>query len=67
MSSNGRSPLPAPDLTLPATAEDVAALRRARAPRALGDEEYLRLLAACRATQEQLRARRGPRGEPFRL
>ena len=64
MRSNERSHL---DLDLPATVEDVAALRRARASVRMSGEEYLRFLAQFSFSPAALRARRGPRGEPFRL
>jgi len=50
------------------TAADVAALRRASRASAGGERDYLAFLARFPpATTESLRARRGPRGEPFRL
>jgi hypothetical protein len=53
---------------LPTTAADVAALRRAAAPRRIGLEEYLRFLARLDpASPGALRGRPGPRGAPFRL
>jgi hypothetical protein len=53
---------------LPTTAADVAALRRAAAARRLELEDYLRFLAGLGSPPpEALRARPGPRGEPFRL
>ncbi len=54
---------------LPVTPADVEALRRARqAASAMDSGAYLRFLAAQpQATPEELRARRGPCGPPFRL
>ena len=63
MSSSARWPA----IEVPATPEEVAALRRARRPVALSGEAYLKFLAQFRATSDQLRARKGPRGAPFRL
>lgn len=52
---------------LPTTGADVEALRRHR-PRAMGWEDYLRLLAALPPSPDTLRARPGPRGDqPFEL
>jgi hypothetical protein len=63
-----KSNAPAPDFELHATAEDIAALRRARAAAArMTGEEYLRFLARFTWSPAALRARRGPRGEPFKL
>lgn len=56
-----------PAIEVPATPEEVAALRRARRPVALSGAAYLRFLSQFSATAEQLRARKGPRGKPFRL
>ena len=57
-----------PPIEIPiATPEDIAALRRASRPVGLSGEAYLKFLAQFHATPEQLRARKGPRGEPFRL
>jgi hypothetical protein len=68
MPSNARSePL---DLArgLPTTPEDVAALRRLRSQTKVATADFLRFLAALEPpTYVALRARRGPRGEPFRL
>lgn len=54
---------------IPTTAEDVAALRKARAARRLTTEQYLKALARLPAPPlELLRARKRARGgEPFRL
>jgi len=54
---------------VPTTAEDVAALQRARAARRLTTEQYLRSLASLKPPPlEVLKARkRGRGGEPFRL
>lgn len=49
------------------TPEDIAALRRASRPMGLSGEAYLEFLAQFHATAEQQRARKGLRGEPFRL
>jgi hypothetical protein len=47
---------------------DVAALRRASAAAAGAGENYLAFLARFpAATTDELRKRKGPRGEPFRL
>lgn len=69
MSSSGRSEPLDLDQGLPTTPEDVAVLRRLRqADRALRAEDYFRFLAALpQPSPEDLRRRRGPRGEPFRL
>ena len=56
------------DHGLPTTDADVAILRRLRQPSTLATEDYLRFLALLvPPSTEALRARRGPRGEPFRL
>lgn len=53
---------------LPTTAADVAALRRAAAPRPAPLDAYLRFLAGMEPPPlSALRGRPGPRGEPFRL
>jgi len=53
---------------LPTTPEDVAALHRVRDAGALDFEGYLRFLAQLPPlTYEQLRAKPGPCGEPFKL
>ena len=53
---------------LPTSHEDVVALRRLRASAALSQAEYFRFLSRLPAPPlEKLRARKGPRGEPFRL
>lgn len=53
---------------LPTTPADVEALRRARSLTRLSPEAYLRFLAQFPPPDEAaLRARRGPRGEPFKL
>lgn len=54
---------------LPTTAADVAALRQARRrSMRLSPAEYLSFLESLPSpTPEELRARRGPRGEPFEL
>ena len=54
---------------LPTTKEDVAALRRIRqSGPVLSAEEYFRFLSALpQPSADDLRQRRGPRGEPFRL
>jgi hypothetical protein len=54
---------------LPTTAEDVAALRRIREVPRLDGESYLRFLASFEPpSHEELRSRKGPRGErPFSL
>lgn len=65
----------APDLALtsleqdlPTTAEDVAVLRRLRREVALTPEEYQEFLRAVpQPSPEAIRARKGPRGEPFEL
>ena len=67
MSSNETSPAPLAELSLPATEEDVAALRRAAAATRIAPEDYLRFLSQFKFSQESLRARKGPRGEPFKL
>ena len=63
MSSSGQWP----GIEVPATPDEVAALRRARRPVGLSGEAYLKFLAQFHASSEQQRARKGPRGEPFRL
>lgn len=57
------------DRDLPTTAEDIAVLRRLRyTPRPIDFATYLRFLASLpEPTWEQLRAKRGPHGEPFEL
>jgi hypothetical protein len=56
------------DHGLPVTAEDVVAQRRLQAPPFTSAGEYLDFLDALPApTYEELKARRGPRGEPFVL
>ena len=68
MSSSGRSELLDLERDLPTTPEDVAALRRARQPVRLDTAAYLRFLASLPAPPGlDLRARRGPGGEPFDL
>ncbi len=69
MSSSGRSEPLDLDKGLPTTPEDVAALRRLRERTpALSAEDYFRFLAALpQPSPEDLRRRRGPRGQPFRL
>jgi hypothetical protein len=64
-SSSGREA----GLELPATPADVAALREAAKLRRVAPEDYLAFLAQFSASVSQaaLRARKGPRGEPFRL
>ena len=53
---------------LPTTPEDVAALRRLRSHAVVATPDFLRFMAALEPpTYLALRARRGPRGEPFRL
>jgi hypothetical protein len=53
---------------LPTTAEDVEALHRARSEGVPDLDAFLRFLAQLPLlTYEQLRAKPGPRGEPFRL
>jgi hypothetical protein len=53
---------------LPVTAEDVEAQRRLQAPPFESVAEYLAFLASLpEPTYEELKARRGPRGEPFVL
>lgn len=54
---------------LPTTAEDLAALKRLRGVPRLDGEGYLRFLASFEPpSHEELRSRRGPRGEePFSL
>ena len=56
------------DRGLPTTPEDVAVLRRLRLWPPTATRDYLRALASLKpASWMALRARRGPRGEPFRL
>jgi hypothetical protein len=55
------------DLHFAATPAEVEALRRARVQAPLSSEEYERFLAQFVVTVEELRRKRGPRGEPFRL
>lgn len=53
---------------LPTSHEDTLALRRVRSTRPPTPEEYLDFLAQLPVpTNDELRARRGPRGEPFTL
>ncbi len=52
--------------TLRVSQEDVEALRRARLAPPMSPEEYLKF-SSFEPSPEALRARRGPRGEPFRL
>jgi hypothetical protein len=53
---------------LPVTPEDVEALRRLRAGVPMTFSEYLAWLSSQPSPSfEQLKARRGPRGEPFVL
>ncbi len=53
---------------LPTSADDVAALRRAAAPRRVPLNDYLRFLDSLGPVPpEALRGRPGPRGEVFRL
>lgn len=61
------SSAPLPGIEVPATPDEVAALRKAGRPVALSGQEYLKFLSQFHATAEQQRARRGPRGKPFRL
>ena len=69
MSSSDRSEPLDLEKGLPTTPDDVAALRRIRrSGPILTSEQYFRLLAALpQPSAEDLRRRRGPRGEPFRL
>lgn len=57
------------DRDLPTTPEDIAALRRLKSIPALDFDQYLLFLSSLLApSNEELRARRGPRGdEPFVL
>ena len=55
------------DLHFAAAPADVEALRRARVQAPLSSEEYERFLAQFVVTVEELRKKRGPRGERFRL
>jgi hypothetical protein len=56
------------ELAIPATDEDIAALRRARRESArIRPEDYLKFLSQFTASPAALRARKGPRGEPFKL
>lgn len=67
MSSNDRSEPLNLARGLPTTEQDVAALRALRYPSMTG-LEYARCLASLPATPHaELAAKRGPRGEPFRL
>jgi hypothetical protein len=55
-------------IAMKTTAADVAALRRASQAAAAGERDYLAFLARFpTASTASLRARQGPRGEPFRL
>jgi hypothetical protein len=68
MSSNARSEPLDLERGLPTTPEDAAALRRLRLQAAIATPDFLRFMAALEPpTYLALRARRGPRGEPFRL
>lgn len=73
MSSSDRSDDPfAADLDLerdlPTTPEDVAIQRRLRRRQRLSPEEFAAFLESLGPRPyEELRARRGPRGEPFTL
>lgn len=68
MRSNGPSDPLDLERGLPTTPDDVAALRRLRQPRAISTKELLRFLALLGPpSYEALKARSGPRGEPFRL
>ena len=69
MSSADRSGMLDLKRDLPTTAEDVAALRRARAVHPLDLNAYLRFLASLPPyPAPDLRAKRGPRGDrPFNL
>jgi hypothetical protein len=65
-----KSSEPAEELEFPrATPADVEALRRAVGLCRVSPEHYLQFLAqfSASATYESLKARKGPRGEPFRL
>jgi hypothetical protein len=63
-----RSRRTSPTIEIRTTPADVAALRRASEAAARGEADYLAFLARFPpATTEELRARKGPRGEPFRL
>jgi hypothetical protein len=64
-----RSRRTSPPIEIPApTPADVVALRRASEAAAAGDPDYLAFLARFPpATTQELRARKGPRGAPFRL
>lgn len=61
------SSAPWPAIDIPATPDEVAALRRAGRPMGLSGDAYLKFLAQFPATAGQLRARKGPHGKPFRL
>jgi hypothetical protein len=68
MPSDERSELLDLDRGLPTTPEDVAALRRLRFHSPVTTREFFRFMAALEPpTYLALRARPGPRGEPFRL
>lgn len=68
MRSNGSADRLDLERDLPTGEADVAALRRLAHRRPMTLEEYLRFLAALDpASPAILCARRGPRGEPFRL
>ena len=67
MSSNDRPDLLDLERGLPTTEEDVIALRKLRYP-SMTDAEYMRFLTTLHTPdQETLRAKHGPRGEPFKL
>lgn len=66
MKSREPSAPPEPEIELRCSPEDLQALRRLARP-TMSPEAYLRFLASFPVSQEQLRRRKGPRGEPFSL
>ena len=55
------------EIAIRATPADSAALERFAKDAARGCGDYLRFLSQFKATYEQLKAKPGPQGEPFRL
>lgn len=67
MSSKKPSPLLNLEESYVASATDIEALRRKPSRARMSAAEYLEFLAQFEISSETLRARRGPRGEPFTL
>lgn len=67
MSFSARSPPLDLEAGLRTTSADTAALRRSRSSGPVDPQDFLDFLAQFETHADLLRARRGPRGEPFTL